>query len=179
MRRIVVFLILGFLIGMSIQYTTAIPEEMLSKARIYVGWEEGYLESTLMPESTWLIVKWSKDWDLPFGFNIPEGAWMASHFIWYTNNISKGFFGYNETSLVSWGDPDIIPEAEYRVEDYVKIVILNENENKKYKEKGAFKASDLGYPFPENAYVVHYTVEVYNATTNSLLFEYTLVPLSP
>jgi len=37
-------------------------------------------------------------------------------------------------------------------------MILEETE--KYEEKGAFKASDLGYPFPENAYVVHYTVEV-------------------
>ena len=178
MRRMFVFLILGFLIGMSVQCTTAIPKEMPFKARIYVGWEEGYLGSTLMPESTWLVVKWSKDWNMPaFGFNSPEGAWMAIHFMWYTNNINEGFFGYDEDSLVYWGAPNIVPEAKYRVEEYVKIMILDETE--KYEEKGAFKASDLGYPFPENAYVVHYTVEVYNATSNSLLFEYTLVPLSP
>lgn len=177
MRRMLVFLILGFLLGMFVQYTTAVPKEMPSKARIYVGWEEGYLGSTLVPESTWLVVKWSKDWNLPFDFNSPEGAWMAIHFTWYTNNINKGFFGYDEDSLVYWGDPNIVPKAKYRVEEYAKIMILDETE--KYEEKGAFKASDLGYPFPENAYVVHYTVEVYNATTNSLLCEYAFVPLSP
>ena len=105
MRRMLVLLILGFLLGMFVQYTTAVPKEMPSKARIYVGWEEGYLGSTLVPESTWLVVKWSKDWNLLFGFNSPEGAWMAIHFTWYTNNINKGFFGYDKDSLVYWAVP--------------------------------------------------------------------------
>jgi len=102
MRRIFVLLILGFPLGMFVQYTTAVSKEMPSKARIYVDWEEGYLGSTLVPESTWLVVKWPKDWNLPFGFNSPEGAWMAIHFTWYTNNIN---IGYDEDSLVYWAVP--------------------------------------------------------------------------
>lgn len=144
------------------------------RARIYVGWEEYYIGSSLLNQSTWAVAKWSKDWVFPFGEGSPEGAWLAVHLTWYTNDISVGFFGYDKNALVYWGDPNTVPEAKYRVEEYSKVMILNNPEE--YEEKGAFPVKNLGYPFPDNAYVVHWSIEVYNATTNELLFEFTFVP---
>lgn len=176
MRKVVVFGILALLLAMYAQVITAAPNEINFKARIYVGWEEYYLGDSPVNESTWMVVKWSKDWNFPFGEDSPEGAWIAVHFTWYTNDIFVGIFGHEEGPLVYWGDPDTIPDAKYRVEEYSKVMILDNPE--KYIEKGAFPANNLGFPFPGNAYVVHWTVEVYNATTGELLFESTIVPSS-
>ncbi|USG99363.1 hypothetical protein K1720_07445 [Thermococcus argininiproducens] len=171
-----VFVVLSFLaVPMS-----ARPCELSEKARIYVGWE-GYFYQNLLygqvvdPSNTldsWMVVKWSKSWSFPFGSeNDPEKSWFAVHFTWYTNDLS-GFFGYE--TRVAWNNVDEIPDASYKVEEYVKIMIIGENS--KYIEKGAYPAASLGYPFPNNAYVIHQTVEVYNATTGEILFEITFVP---
>ncbi|MCA6214600.1 hypothetical protein GQS78_10170 [Thermococcus bergensis] len=176
MKKALAFGILMLLLGAYAQIIAAAPNEINPKARTYTGWEEGYLGFTPVPQSTWMVVKWSKDWNFPFGEGSPEGAWLTVHFTWYTNNIniSAGFFGHGEGSLVYWGNPDTVPEAKYRVEEYSKVMILNNPE--KYEEKGAVPANELGYPFPDNAYVVHWSVEIYNATTGELLFEVSLVP---
>lgn len=172
MKKLLSLVVALVLVGFCVQGAEAIGFN--ERARTYVGWEEGYLGFSPVPQSTWMVVKWSKDWNFPFGEGSPEGAWLTVHFVWYTNNISAGFFGHDEGSLVYWGNPDTVPEAKYRVEEYSKVMILNNPE--KYEEKGAVPANELGYPFPDNAYVVHWSVEIYNATTGKLLFEVSLVP---
>ncbi len=152
-------------------------------ARLFNGWYGSYdkdIEGGPIPGTgdALLLMKWSKNWD-PMT-DQPIGAWCTNHFTWYSNDYEEGtLFGWD--TRLPWTDKDSVPEAEYRVEEFAKIMKVGDNEEEweRYEEGGAYSAGWGTYESGVPKYVVFQdVVEVYDGDEN-LVATFNLATTSP
>jgi hypothetical protein len=111
-------------------------------ARLFNSWDGYYdrdIEGGWVPgtNDAWLVMKWSKDW-IPMA-DQPIGAWCTNHFTWYSNDYDEGTW-YGWDTRVTWNETTGIPVAEYRVEEFAKLMKVSDDSDEwaRYQEGGAF-----------------------------------------
>ncbi len=156
------------------------------KARIFNGWygyydrdiEGGWVSGT---GDAWLVMKWSKDW-VPMT-DEPVGAWCTNHFTWYCNdynNYEENWYGWE--TRVNWTDKSEPPYATYLIQEFLKIMKVNDDFDEwiKYEEGGAYSAGWGTYSNDVPKYVVFQdTIEIYDAETEELIETVDLCTTSP
>jgi len=113
-----------------------------------------------------LIMKWSKDWT-PMA-DQPIGAWCTNHFTWYGDDYDEASW-YGWDTRMSWEDKDLIPEAECKVEEFLKLMKVGDDpvEWAEYEAGGAYSAGWGAYPSGVPKYVVFQdVVSVYRWSWN-------------
>jgi hypothetical protein len=136
-------------------------------ARLFNGWYGFSDKSGTETENAWLSMKWSKDWTPQE--DEPVGAWDTNHWTWYSNNYEElSWYGFN--NRLTWTDKDIIPEADYKIEEFMKIQKVGENHEEwlRYKFGGAYNAFWGNYSSGDPKYVVFQdVVTVYGKSWNT------------
>jgi len=153
-------------------------------ARLFNSWygyydrdiEGGWVTGT---GDAWLVMKWSKNW-IPM-IDEPVGAWCTNHWVWYSNDYDEETW-YGWDIRLDWNEESGIPEAEYKVEEFLKIMKVGDNleEWARYEAGGAVSAGWGTYDSGVPKYVVFQdTVDVYDTTTGELVATFDLCTASP
>ena len=119
-------------------------------ARLFNGWygyydrdiPGGWVQGT---GDAWLLMKWSKDWT-PMA-DEPVGAWCTNHWTWYSDNIDEAtWYGFDDR--IPWTDKSAPPCAEYKVEEFLKLMKVGNDVNGwlEYQAGGAYSAGWGDYP---------------------------------
>ncbi len=111
-------------------------------ARLFNSWDGYYdrdIEGGWVPgtNDAWLVMKWSKNW-IPME-DQPVGAWCTNHFTWYSDDYDESTW-YGWDTRKEWTDKDSIPDTNYKVEEFAKIMRVSDDldEWARYEAGGAF-----------------------------------------
>jgi hypothetical protein len=150
-------------------------------ARLFNGWYGQWADK---PSGTWsgetldayLVMKWSDDW-IPQA-DEPVGAWCTNHWTWYSNDVEEGTW-YGWDTRVDWTLKDTPPLAEYKVEEFLKIMKVGDVPAAwaEYSAGGAYSAGWGSYASSVPRYVVFQdTLTIYKKTW-SLVGQYVWIVL--
>lgn len=149
------------------------------KARMFNGFygyydrdiEDGWIKDT---GDAWLLMKWSKNWVAMEDQEL--GAWVTNHFTWYSNDYAEEtFYGYD--TRVAWNE-ELIPDSNYRVENFIKIMKVGDDQQawEQYKAAGAYSAEWGNYDSGVPKYIVFQdNVKIYDRESGELIEEFNIV----
>jgi hypothetical protein len=152
-------------------------------ARLFNGWYGSWWDKKYNEQvgtlNAWIVMKWSKDW-APMA-DEPIGAWCTNHWLSYSDDYEESTW-YGWDTRKEWTEKSLPPEAEYRMEEFLKIMKVGDNENEweRYMDGGAYSAMWGNYDSGVPKYVVFQdTIDIYDASTGDLVATFDLCTASP